>query len=785
MTDSLIFAFEDYELDTARRELRHAGQMVEIEPKAFDLLAYLLTNSDRAVSKDELSSEVWPNTIVTETALTRCVMKARRAIADSANEQRLIKTLHGHGYGFVGQLKDSAQALAESPVSPDSVPAQQTNRSWRMGTLAIVGLLLVAAAGWYWSGDRTSFELNGDSLAILPVIDATDEAELKWTSLGLMSLMNRMATDAGLSTTGDQAVLNALGEHPTQVSVSKAELDVLQRRLGAGLVLTAALDKQAGLYELTFQLSRTDGQHLKRIIVGDAPAVLAAEAIAIIDDQIKRRDEAAEKRLRRVSDDPFVNEAYARALDLELQGHYGEARDLFRAASQQAPEVFWLRYEAALCTRELREWEASEIELEGLLKEAAASGDVSAEVAVMNSMAVTALKRQQYARAQVLLSKALELVSEGAYPKRRATVHLNLALVAKNLDDAELARSHTERSLIAFNEAGIDAPPTLLNNFAGLLMREGDLDTALEYSQQAVSGFRMRGQRAYEAYSLNRLGNILRRRGDYEAAEQRHQQAKAIHEAVDNREGATLVTAALTNLYQARGELSRAAANAEAVIVEAKLLESPLLVSDSLMQLAQIASLREQPAEAMTNYVAAARIFDASGELNGLRSAHEGLAHATIKSGDLTSAQSAIEQLLAAALEREHPAAIHRATYLQALWLAESGRNADALVLLGELRQKIASEQQTSPLRVDVDVLAARLHIEAGDIVAATEDLAAHQTDDDWDTLRQRARLAVALGEADRARNLLSNLAMRSGEAFTQSDQALLQSLRQSTGRNP
>src|SRR6056300_1061783 len=99
MSDNIdIYNFEGFVLNPARRELNHQGEPVEIEPRAFDLLVYLVKNRDRAGDKGELQDAVWPGMIVTETALTRAVMKARKAIGDDAGRQQKIKTLHGHGY---------------------------------------------------------------------------------------------------------------------------------------------------------------------------------------------------------------------------------------------------------------------------------------------------------------------------------------------------------------------------------------------------------------------------------------------------------------------------------------------------------------------------------------------------------------------------------------------------------------------------------------------------------------------------------------------------------------
>ena len=108
------FEFGDFFLDPAQRELRSGGQAVEIEPRVFDLLVYLVLNRDRAVDKGELQDAVWPGVIVTETALTRAVMKARKAVKDDASTQSVIKTLHGHGYRFVAELKQAPPESASN-----------------------------------------------------------------------------------------------------------------------------------------------------------------------------------------------------------------------------------------------------------------------------------------------------------------------------------------------------------------------------------------------------------------------------------------------------------------------------------------------------------------------------------------------------------------------------------------------------------------------------------------------------------------------------------------------
>ena len=100
-----VFQFNRCRLDARSRELTRAGKLVAIEQRAFNLLLYLIEHRDRAVSKEELHEAIWPRMILTESALTRCVMKVRRAIGDDPRRQSVIKTVHGHGYRFVAPLE--------------------------------------------------------------------------------------------------------------------------------------------------------------------------------------------------------------------------------------------------------------------------------------------------------------------------------------------------------------------------------------------------------------------------------------------------------------------------------------------------------------------------------------------------------------------------------------------------------------------------------------------------------------------------------------------------------
>jgi TolB-like protein len=112
----LRYIFENYAIDTDRRELHRGADVVSVAPQVFDLLDYLIRNRERVVSKDDLIKAIWNGRSVSDAALTTRLNVARSAIGDSGDEQRLIKTLPRKGFRFVGQVRE-AQGPAGATVT--------------------------------------------------------------------------------------------------------------------------------------------------------------------------------------------------------------------------------------------------------------------------------------------------------------------------------------------------------------------------------------------------------------------------------------------------------------------------------------------------------------------------------------------------------------------------------------------------------------------------------------------------------------------------------------------
>ncbi len=145
----MILRFEQCELDSGRFELRRNGETVPVEPQVLSLLLLLASNPDRLVSKDELIERIWDGRIVSESAVAARVKSARRAIGDDGQQQRLIRTIHGRGFRFVGaiEFQRSGPIMGSAPM-PE--PPQTASRGVEGGgrpSIAVLPFRLAGAAG--------------------------------------------------------------------------------------------------------------------------------------------------------------------------------------------------------------------------------------------------------------------------------------------------------------------------------------------------------------------------------------------------------------------------------------------------------------------------------------------------------------------------------------------------------------------------------------------------------------------------------------------------------------
>ena len=132
----MIYRFGRFELDMAKVELRADGEVRSVEPQVFALLALLVENRERLVTKDEIIEKVWEGRPVSEAAVASRIKSARKALGDDGITQRFIRTIHRQGFRFI----------AAASVARAATPDQRCEKA------------ILESAG----------EINRPSIAILP-----------------------------------------------------------------------------------------------------------------------------------------------------------------------------------------------------------------------------------------------------------------------------------------------------------------------------------------------------------------------------------------------------------------------------------------------------------------------------------------------------------------------------------------------------------------------------------------------------------------------------------------
>src|SRR5215510_7526680 len=108
-----VYEFGPFRLDAAEHLLLRDGEVVPLQPKAFDVLLALVERHGRLLEKDELMRVVWPDTVVEEVNLANNISILRKVLGDGGNGQRFIETAPKRGYRFVAHVKEVGVERAE------------------------------------------------------------------------------------------------------------------------------------------------------------------------------------------------------------------------------------------------------------------------------------------------------------------------------------------------------------------------------------------------------------------------------------------------------------------------------------------------------------------------------------------------------------------------------------------------------------------------------------------------------------------------------------------------
>ncbi|HEV8369081.1 MAG TPA: winged helix-turn-helix domain-containing protein [Pyrinomonadaceae bacterium] len=356
---SSCFEFGPFRLDVSERLLSRDGEPVPVTAKVFELLVLLIRNRGHALSKDDLMSKLWPDTIVEENNLTVNMSALRKALSDDSTHPQYIETVPRRGYRFVAEVKEShngavlppkaiaAGILTETGIAINNAASNasypgESSLKWiqrhRISFVVAVAVLFISLAGiiiFRLSRPQPPIE----SLAVLPFANGSTDPQAQYLSEGITeSLVNKLSQLPGLRVKARSTMPRYQGRemNPQQAG----------RELGVQAVLTGSVAQRGNSLVVQAELVRvSDGAQ----IWGDHYNLEPTNVLVVQEEVARRIAEASNLKLTRVEQGYLARRETENieAYNLYLKGRYYERRftatevqigiDYFKKAIEKDP----------------------------------------------------------------------------------------------------------------------------------------------------------------------------------------------------------------------------------------------------------------------------------------------------------------------------------------------------------------------------------------------------------------------------------------------------------------
>lgn len=272
-----IYDFEGFRLDVRERILSYAGEPLHITDKAFELLRVLIERTGHLVTKDDLLSEIWNGSFVEENTLDKNVSLLRRTFAKNNGHTKLIETVRGHGYRFIGKVTVSGSQASEAAAEIDGsdLPRDETS-AIKLPTLetavsspdkpryldvvtgprkkigfaaaGLIALLTVSTYLFLISRNRISAEDQTiKTIAVLPILNKTDDPNSEYLSDGVTEgIINDLSKISGLRVMSRSSVF--------RFKDNQADLPRVAAQLGVNFAVTGEIRRLESKFEISIRL---------------------------------------------------------------------------------------------------------------------------------------------------------------------------------------------------------------------------------------------------------------------------------------------------------------------------------------------------------------------------------------------------------------------------------------------------------------------------------------------------------------------------------------------------
>ena len=209
----MIYQFDEFEIDTQNYQLSSNGTAVDIEPKVFDLLSYLVVNRRKLVTRDELFDNIWKGQVVSDTSLSNQIKAARKIIGDSAHAQLCIKTVRGRGYQFVASVVETPDRTTPLSLSNTEDSLGVRNKAPMVAVLPFQNLSSDREQDYFCEGISEDITTDLSRFPDIEVIARHSAFQFTSASYDLGDLVEKLGVDyvveGSVRRAGNQVRINA------------------------------------------------------------------------------------------------------------------------------------------------------------------------------------------------------------------------------------------------------------------------------------------------------------------------------------------------------------------------------------------------------------------------------------------------------------------------------------------------------------------------------------------------------------------------------------------------
>ena len=256
--------------------LKRADVVQRLEPKVMEVLVYFASYPGKVISREELEREVWRGALVGYDAVTKTVIKLRKALQDDAKEPRCIATIPKKGYQLIAEVEiTETERLADETLDQlETHPRDQQsekqdsvkNRKLTGSIVAIAGGLITLAALWFFSQPQsltspTTTESGSgaaveQAVVVLPFHNLSNDPEQEYFSDGITDdIITDLSRVDGLRVIARQSAYHFKGQ--------ALNLNEVARKLGVQYIVEGSVQKAGQQIRINVQLTNAaKGQNI-------------------------------------------------------------------------------------------------------------------------------------------------------------------------------------------------------------------------------------------------------------------------------------------------------------------------------------------------------------------------------------------------------------------------------------------------------------------------------------------------------------------------------------------